>query len=258
MPTIDSARPYYPENDPVHGFDHIKRVYRLAERLAVEMGADLEIVRAAALLHDAVGEAAAGEENPAEAAKPDAVRQEHQHLSAAFAGRTLRAEGWSPERIQAVQHCIRAHRFRDPSQQPESLEAQVLFDADKLDAIGAIGVARALAYAARQGQPLYARPSAAFIHSGRRDPASRTAPTTNMSSNCARSRSACTPLPGAPSQQSAMLICVRSSNAWKRRSPDANEAAACSGEFAYGSGRPNPPNNFVLPSGPVAACEPSG
>lgn len=170
MPTIDSARPYYPENDPVHGFDHIKRVYRLAERLAVEMGADREIVRAAALLHDAVGEAAAGEENPAEAAKPDAVRQEHQHLSAAFAGRVLRAEGWSSERIQAVQHCIRAHRFRDPSRQPESLEAQVLFDADKLDAIGAIGVARALAYAARQGQPLYARPSAAFIHSGRREP----------------------------------------------------------------------------------------
>ena len=55
MPTLEQARSWYPASDPVHGFDHIQRVYRMAERLAVEEGADLEIVQAAALLHDAEG-----------------------------------------------------------------------------------------------------------------------------------------------------------------------------------------------------------
>ena len=76
-------------------------------------------------------------------------------------------EGWPEERISAVQHCIRAHRFRDDSEPPHTLEAQVLFDADKLDAIGAIGVARAMAYAARAGQPAYAPPSEQFLRSGK-------------------------------------------------------------------------------------------
>ena len=55
MIDIETARSWYPANDPVHGFDHILRVYRMAERLAIEEGADLDIVHAAALLHDAQG-----------------------------------------------------------------------------------------------------------------------------------------------------------------------------------------------------------
>ena len=53
MLTIDIARMWYPAEDAVHGFDHVLRVYRMAERLAQAEGADIEIVRAAALLHDA-------------------------------------------------------------------------------------------------------------------------------------------------------------------------------------------------------------
>ena len=53
MPTIEQARGWYSADDPVHGFDHVLRVYFMAERLAQAEGADLEIVRAAALLHDA-------------------------------------------------------------------------------------------------------------------------------------------------------------------------------------------------------------
>ena len=50
----------------------------------------------------------------------------------------LKEEGWSQERIEAVQHCIRAHRYRS-TEAPETIEAQVLFDADKLDVLGAFG-----------------------------------------------------------------------------------------------------------------------
>jgi uncharacterized protein len=57
MPTVEQAQGWYPENDPVHGFDHVLRVLRLAERIGTELGADLEILRAAALLHDAAGAA---------------------------------------------------------------------------------------------------------------------------------------------------------------------------------------------------------
>ena len=127
MPTIETARSWYPENDPVHGFDHVMRVYKMAERLAQAEGADLEIVRAATLLHDAEGPGV------------EESREDHQHKSALFAHLVLQSEGWPEERIHAVAHCIRAHRFRDDREQPQPLEAKVLFDADKLDAIGAIG-----------------------------------------------------------------------------------------------------------------------
>lgn len=155
MPSIEQARTWYPTNDPVHGFDHVMRVYTMAERLALDEGADLEIVRAAALLHDAYA---------------DAWRADHHLNSTDFAGQILAQEGWPPDRIAAVQHCIRTHRFRDSSQPPLTLEAQILFDADKLDAIGAIGVARAIGYAVRAGQPPFAQPSPDFLETGHTGP----------------------------------------------------------------------------------------
>lgn len=157
MPSIEQARAWYPEQDPVHGFDHVLRVLRMAERLATEEGADLEVVRAAALLHDASGAETGGE-----------GRQEHQHLSAAFAAKVLATEGWPEERIAAVQHCIRAHRYRG-DEKPESLEAKILFDADKLDVIGAFGVARTLAYDVVMGWPFYAEPSQKFRETGEKE-----------------------------------------------------------------------------------------
>ena len=169
MPTVDQARLWYPEPDPVHGFDHVLRVYYLAEKLADSEGADLEIVHTAALLHDANGENAACDQDPKKSSVEfkDKINRSSHHLdSAEFAARILQTEGWAEDRIAAVQHCIRAHRFRETSEPPTSLEAKVLFDADKLDAIGAIGVARAIAYAVLSGQPIYMPTSASFLESG--------------------------------------------------------------------------------------------
>jgi uncharacterized protein len=157
MPTLEQAQSWYPI-DPVHGFDHVQRVYRLATHLAQAEGANLAVVQAAALLHDAH-----------DTLQPPAshARSTHHHASADFAADILAAEGWSPERIAAVQHCIRAHRFRDNSEPPGSLEARVMFDADKLDAIGAVGVVRAVAYAITHHNPPYAEPSQQFLATGK-------------------------------------------------------------------------------------------
>lgn len=156
MPTLTQAQSWYPV-DPVHGFDHVQRVYRLAEQIARAEGADLAIVQAAALLHDAHGD----RQSPARRS-----RTTHHHASAEFAAEILSAEGWPPERIAAVQHCIRAHRFRDDSEPPQTLEARVLFDADKLDAIGAVGVVRAIGYAITHHNPPFAEPSQQFLDTG--------------------------------------------------------------------------------------------
>jgi uncharacterized protein len=159
MPTLQQARSWYTQSDAVHAFDHVERVYAMASRLARTVGADLEIVQAAALLHD-TGETTPGAEE----------RASHHFAAADFAAEVLQKEGWPAGRIAAVQHCIRAHRFRDTREPPATPEAQVLFDADKLDVLGAIGVARAVAYATLAGEPVYAQPSARFLQSGEKEP----------------------------------------------------------------------------------------
>lgn len=159
MLTLDQAKQLYVDTDPVHDFSHIERVYSMAERLAKEESADLEIVRAAALLHDADG-TTPGSEN----------RLEHHLRSAEIAGKVLTGEGWPEERIKQVQHCIRAHRYRDDREPPITIEAKCLFDADKLDVLGAIGAVRATVYAALAGTPFYSKPSETFLKTWKEEP----------------------------------------------------------------------------------------
>ena len=159
MLTLEQAKTWYKDTDPVHDFSHIERVYAMAERLAKAEGADLEIVHAAALLHDADGTTPGSE-----------VRLEHHLRSAEFAGRILTEEGWAQERITAVQHCIRAHRFRDDREPPATIEAKCLFDADKLDVLGAIGAIRVVVYAALAGTPFISEPSEKFLQTGNEEP----------------------------------------------------------------------------------------
>jgi uncharacterized protein len=152
VPTLEQARAWYQGADAVHDFDHVLRVLALAERIAQAEGADLPIVRAAVLLHDA----ALGERDATRA------RVGHHERSAEFARQVLAAEGWEASRVERVVECILAHRFRETTPAEKSLEAKVLYDADKLDAIGAVGAARAIAFAALHGNPFYREPSTRF------------------------------------------------------------------------------------------------
>jgi uncharacterized protein len=153
MPTIEQARAWYSADDPVHGFDHVLRVYFMAEHLAQVEGAEVVIVRAAALLHDA-------------AVLPRGRRSNLRHSRHTAAELLLKhcREGWPEERISAVQHCIRAHRFRDHSEPPGTLEAQVLYDADKLDALGQL--AWRGRWLLQRGRGSLAPPSQKFLYSG--------------------------------------------------------------------------------------------
>ena len=140
MITIEQARAHYQGADAVHDFDHVLRVLALAERLAAAEGADLEIVRTAALLHDVAR------------GHGDRLAVDHASAGAEMARELL--AGQPAERVDAVAHAIAAHRFRT-GPAPRTPEARVLHDADKLDAIGAIGVARAFAFGGHEGQRLW-------------------------------------------------------------------------------------------------------
>ncbi|RLB38445.1 MAG: phosphohydrolase [Deltaproteobacteria bacterium] len=127
-----------------HDWEHTCRVVRLALRIGKELGADLDVVAAAAYLHDV--------------ARPLQDRSEgalcHAEEGARMAAVFLRDYGIHPEKQESIIHCIRTHRFRG-QMRPETLEAKVLFDADKLDAIGAIGIARAFQFAGEVGARLH-------------------------------------------------------------------------------------------------------
>ena len=137
MITIEEARRHYQGAEAVHDWGHVLRVLALAERMAEVEGADLEIVRTAALLHDIAR---------------DGSQQDHAQAGAEMARRLLAEH--SPEKVEAVAHVIAAHRFRS-GPAPQTLEAKIVHDADKLDAIGAVGVARAFAYGGLNGQRLW-------------------------------------------------------------------------------------------------------
>lgn len=146
--TDAEAHELYAAGDAAHDFDHVLRVTRLAERIAAAEGADVLTVRLAALLHDVP--TASGGGAPA--------RKAHHLAAAQFARQLLTARGLDETRIANVVHCIEAHRFRDASIQPQTPEARCLYDADKLDSIGAIGVARAFAFAGAHASRLWTEP----------------------------------------------------------------------------------------------------
>ncbi len=127
-----------------HGPDHSERVYLMALAIGHKQKARLEILAAASLLHD-IG-------RPHETKTKGDIC--HAQKSAEMAGPILKQLGFSQEDNEAIQHCIRSHRFRG-QEKPQSLEAQILFDADKLDSIGAVGIGRAFLFAGQIGAKLH-------------------------------------------------------------------------------------------------------
>jgi uncharacterized protein len=145
--TIEEARRHYEGTDAVHDFDHVLRVLALAEQLAQAEGANLQIVRVATLLHDVAR------------GQGDRLIADHAQAGAEYARRMLADH--PPAKVEAVAHAIAAHRFRT-GPTPRTLEAKVVHDADKLDAIGAIGVARAFAFGGHEGQRLWGEVSPGY------------------------------------------------------------------------------------------------
>jgi uncharacterized protein len=164
--TEEEARALYAAGDAAHDFDHVLRVTRLAVRIAAAEGADVEVVRLAALLHDAPVGAQIGAQTSSSAGRGEqtgtsalqSARGAHHLAAAQFAADLLAGRGLETERIANVVHCIEAHRFRDRTVTPATPEARCLYDADKLDSIGAIGVGRAFAYGGAHGSRLWSEP----------------------------------------------------------------------------------------------------
>jgi uncharacterized protein len=127
-----------------HDWDHTIRVLRLCEQIGPVEQADMDVLRVAALLHD-IGR------SHQDAAKGALCHAIH---GAVLAKPIVDDLAVSSERKDNILHCIRTHRFRG-CHIPETLEAKVLFDADKLDAIGAIGIARAYLFAGEIGARLH-------------------------------------------------------------------------------------------------------
>ena len=135
---------YCEEDGGSHGPDHTKRVYHLALAIGRGMEARLEILTPAALLHD-IG-------RRYETASRGAIC--HAGKGAELAQAILSGLGFARPDIEAVAHCIRSHRFRS-REKPRSREAKILFDADKLDSIGAVGIGRAFLFAGQIGARLH-------------------------------------------------------------------------------------------------------
>lgn len=132
--------------DSAHDIEHVMRVYAMCLRLSEdEPGLNLDVIKAAALLHDI---ARVKEDTD------DTGETDHAVLGAEMAVKILRDMKFPPDFIESVREAIRSHRLRSDAT-PESRESQILYDADKIDVLGAVGIARCYMIAGRYGEPIY-------------------------------------------------------------------------------------------------------
>jgi uncharacterized protein len=139
---IKYAKRFYIKDSTGHDWYHVKRVLRMARYIGKIEGADIDILEAAALLHDIGISQEIGE------------GVDHAETSAKMANVFLRDIGFDLNKLDRVVESIRYHRYGGKIH-PESLEGKILQDADRLDTLGAIGVARAFAYGGARGAPIY-------------------------------------------------------------------------------------------------------
>lgn len=132
--------------DPSHTLEHIIRVYKNAMLIAeTEDEIDFSVLKTAILLHDI----ARLKED-----KDNTGKTDHSILGAEIAEKILTDLEYPKEVIDKIKHCISSHRFRG-NIKPKSLEAKILFDADKIDLLGAIGIARTFMIAGKYNQTPY-------------------------------------------------------------------------------------------------------
>jgi len=139
-----SAQVHFENARGSHAWDHTLRVYQLCKHIGTVEDAEMDVLLSSAYLHDigrcyqdAVNGAICHAEKGAELALPILHRLPLKNVQR-----------------DNILHCIRSHRFRG-NHKPQSLEAKILFDADKIDSIGAIGVARAFLFAGEVGARLH-------------------------------------------------------------------------------------------------------
>ncbi|WP_026960276.1 HD domain-containing protein [Aliagarivorans taiwanensis] len=132
-----------PTSDQAHDVGHIERVVVSCKQLASQEHASLEVVVPAAWLHDCIS-----------LPKNHPQRAQASSLAAERAAQVLLELGYPKALLPEVQHAIRAHSF-SADIPCESIEAKILQDADRLDALGAIGIARCLQVSCALQRPLY-------------------------------------------------------------------------------------------------------
>ena len=130
-----------------HDFEHTRRVVKHALKICSKLPqANIHVVHLAALLHDVA--------RPLESASSG--KTDHAQQGAVIAREFLTGEKLAADTVDAVCQCIAEHRFRS-GKAPSSLESQILYDADKLDSLGAVGIGRAFLFAGRVGARLHNR-----------------------------------------------------------------------------------------------------
>lgn len=130
-------------SEPAHDFNHIKRVYNNAKMLASKEKANTKLVLTAALLHDIVTFPKSDQRNKNASAK-----------SAQYAAKVLKKYPFTENEIKIICEAIKEHSF-SKNKTPSTIEGKILQDADRLDALGAIGIARVFSVSGSEKRSFY-------------------------------------------------------------------------------------------------------
>jgi len=141
LEAVEQEAKRYFEHDCAHGWDHVERVRTLAVAMAEREGGDALVTEAAALLHDI------GRHGPGESSSG------HATASAGLAGPVLARVGCPTDKAETIVSAIADHSYQE-GRQPRCLEGRILQDADRLDAMGAVGIGRAFMRAGERGRSL--------------------------------------------------------------------------------------------------------
>jgi len=141
---LGAVAPLYERNDPAHDLAHALRVTSIAEKIAAEEGGDLRVILPGALCHD-LGRWEA---------------PSHSDANGAFIASLLEGQGYDAEATRKIVRVVMRHSLRGPTP-PETLDEKIVFDADKLESLGAIGIGRCFAVSGSLDQELFASQASA-------------------------------------------------------------------------------------------------